>query len=220
MNNPIRILIIEDNLILREGLETVLAKKTDHVVVASVGEVDDLGADFDFESMDLVLLDIGLRSQSSLDTANRFKRDNPRVKVMVMGLFPTHSDILEFVQASVDGFLLKDVTVDEFFNSIRSVMNGDKILPAFLTDSLFAQIVEQSVAEHQDPKKVAGALRMTQREKEVIALIAEGQTNKEIGKSLSISDFTVKSHVHNILEKLALHSRLQIAMYSRNKKMD
>jgi two-component system NarL family response regulator len=99
-------------------------------------------------------------------------------------------------------------------------MNGDKILPAFLTDSLFTQIVEQSVAEVRDPKKLAGALRMTRREKEVIALIADGLTNKEIGKRMHISDFTVKSHVHNILEKLTLHSRVQIATFSQGGMVD
>lgn len=215
MNNPVRILIINDNSILRQGLKAVLAKQAEYTVVAAYNAAENLASEIQSHSIDVVLLDLGLRSHNSLATLKRFKKQAPRVKVIVMGLFPTHSEILDFVKAGVDGFLLKDVTVQDLYSTIRSVIHGDKILPAFLTDSLFTQIVEQSVEQLRDPKKVLGALRMTRREKEVTACIADGMTNKEIAKQLHISDFTVKSHVHNILEKLTLHSRLQIANFSR-----
>jgi DNA-binding NarL/FixJ family response regulator len=220
LSNPIRILIIDDNLILRAGLKRVIEKQPECEVVAVLSAAENVTTEIALNPVDLVLLDLGLRSHNSLTAVKRFKKQAPLVKVIVMGLFPTHSEILDFVKAGVDGFLLKDVTVQDMYSSIRSVMNGDKILPAYLTDSLFTQIVEQSVAEVQDPKKLAGALRMTRREKEVIALVADGLTNKEIGKRMHISDFTVKSHVHNILEKLTLHSRVQIATFSQNGKVD
>lgn len=220
MSAPIRILIIDDNLILRAGLKRVIEKQPECEVVAVLSAAENVTTEIDSQPVDLVLLDLGLRSHSSLAAVKRFKKQAPNVKMIVMGLFPTHSEILDFVKAGVDGFLLKDVTVQDMYSSIRSVMNGDKILPAYLTDSLFTQIVEQSVVEVRDPKKLAGALRMTRREKEVIALIADGLTNKEIAKRMHISDFTVKSHVHNILEKLTLHSRVQIATFSQSGKVD
>ncbi len=215
MSNIIRILIIDDNLILRNGLKRVIEKQPECKVVATLSAAENVTTEIVENSIDLVLLDLGLRSHNSLTAVKRFKKQAPEVKVIVMGLFPTHSEILDFVKAGVDGFLLKDVTVQDMYSSIRSVMNGDKILPAYLTDSLFTQIVEQSVVELSDPKKVMGALRMTRREKEVTACIAEGLSNKEIAQKLHISDYTVKSHVHNILEKLTLHSRLQIANFTR-----
>jgi two-component system NarL family response regulator len=220
MSNPIRILIIDDNLILRAGLKRVIEKQPECEVVAVLSAAENVTTEIATHPVDLVLLDLGLRSHNSLAAVKRFKKQAPLVKVIVMGLFPTHSEILDFVKAGVDGFLLKDVTVQDMYSSIRSVMNGDKILPAYLTDSLFTQIVEQSVVEVRDPKKLAGALRMTRREKEVIDLVGDGLTNKEIGKRLHISDFTVKSHVHNILEKLTLHSRVQIATFSQKGTVD
>ncbi len=216
----IRILIIDDNLILRNGLKRVIEKQPECKVVATLSAAENVNTEIEDNPVDLVLLDLGLRSHNSLTAVKRFKKQAPSVKVIVMGLFPTHTEILDFVKAGVDGFLLKDVTVQDMYSSIRSVMNGDKILPAYLTDSLFTQIVEQSVELHRDPKKVMGALRMTRREKEVTACIAEGLSNKEIAQKLHISDYTVKSHVHNILEKLTLHSRLQIANYSREGNSD
>ncbi len=220
MTDPIRILIIEDNLILREGIKALLKKQPEYTVVAAYDAAENLATEIQAHSIDIVLLDLGLRSHNSLAAVKRFKKQAPSVKVIVMGLFPTHSEILDFVKAGVDGFLLKDVTVQDFYSTIHSVMNGDKILPAYLTDSLFTQIVEESVEVVQDSKKRMGAIRMTRREKEVTALIAEGLSNKEIAQRLHISDYTVKSHVHNILEKLTLHSRLQIANFSMKANKD
>jgi two-component system NarL family response regulator len=216
LSDIIRILIIDDNLILRNGLKRVIEKQPECKVIAVLSAAENVATEIHENPVDLVLLDLGLRSHNSLTAVKRFKKQTPSVKVIVMGLFPTHSEILDFVKAGVDGFLLKDVTVQDMYSSIRSVMNGDKILPAYLTDSLFTQIVEQSLEQIRDPKKVMGALRMTRREKEVTACIAEGLSNKEIAQKLHISDYTVKSHVHNILEKLTLHSRLQIANFSRD----
>ena len=130
----------------------------------------------------------------------------------MMDLIPLQADVLEFVQAGVSGFILKDATVNDFLKTIRSVAKGLQILPPNLTGSLFSQIVEQAV-DRSNPSAVIEAVRMTKRERQVIELIAEGHTNKEIAQNLHLSTYTVKSHVHNILEKLALSTRVQIAKY-------
>ena len=130
-----------------------------------------------------------------------------------MDLVPVQEEVFEFVQAGVSGFILKDASVDDFLRTIRSVAGGNKVLPPHLTGSLFSQIVEHAVS---GPKKFSliKSVRMTKREKQVIELIADGLTNKEIAQKLHLSTYTVKSHVHNILEKLALHTRVQIAKYA------
>jgi DNA-binding NarL/FixJ family response regulator len=137
----------------------------------------------------------------------------PEAKVIGMGFIPSQSDIVEFVEAGASGFILKDATVKEFIGTIRSVAQGVKILPPSLTGSLFSHVLELAIKKRKG--KITNAVRMTKREREIIVLIADGLSNKEIAQQLNIATHTVKSHVHNIMEKLALHTRLQIAKYTR-----
>jgi len=124
------------------------------------------------------------------------------------------------VKTGVSGFILKDATVNEFVKTIRTVAKGEKVLPPPLTDSLFSQIVNKTVNGPTDDSSpdLLNAVRLTKRELQVMRFISEGMTNKEIAKKLHISTYTVKSHVHNVLEKLALHSRVQIAKYAHTSK--
>jgi DNA-binding NarL/FixJ family response regulator len=162
----------------------------------------------------VVLLDLGLESQNSLEITGIVKKDFPGLKIIGMGLAPAQADIMECVQAGADGFILKDATVENMITTIRSVAGGETVLPLPMTASLFFQVAERALLKGK--RNLRGSTRMTQREKEIIAFIVEGMSNKQIAGELNIATFTVKSHVHNILEKLALHSRLQIANYSRD----
>jgi DNA-binding NarL/FixJ family response regulator len=130
-----------------------------------------------------------------------------------MDLIPLQEDVFEFVQAGVSGFILKDANVSEFFKTIRSVYQGAQVLPPHLTGSLFSQIVENAINDFK-PSAIAELVRMTKRERQVIELLSDGCSNKEIAQKLHISTYTVKSHIHKILEKLTLHTRLQIANYA------
>jgi DNA-binding NarL/FixJ family response regulator len=130
-----------------------------------------------------------------------------------MDLIPMNEDIVQFVNAGVSGFVLKDATFDEFVATVRSVAAGEKVLPPSMTESLFSQIAKGADARGHD--QLLEDVRMTRREREVIGLIGEGLSNKEIAQRLNIAAYTVKSHVRNVMEKLALHTRLQIAAYSR-----
>jgi len=210
----IRILLIEDNRLLREGLTSLINGYKD-VLVADVSNGRD-HALLKARSVkpDLVLMDFGLASQNSLNIVQSLKKDFPAVKIIGMGLIPTQVDIMEFVQAGADGFILKNAAVEEMIKTIRIVAAGEKILPPLMTESLFFQVVEHALLSGK--KNVKSAIRITEREKEIVALIVDGMSNKQIAERLNIATFTVKSHVHNILEKLALHSRLQIANFSRD----
>ena len=130
--------------------------------------------------------------------------------VKVMDLIPLQADVFEFVGAGVSGFILKDASITEFLKTIRTVNQGIKVLPTHLTGSLFSQIIEHAINGSQ-PAVIDESTRMTKREKQVIELIATGDTNKDIAQKLHLSTYTIKSHVHNIFEKLALHTRVQIA---------
>jgi DNA-binding NarL/FixJ family response regulator len=209
----IKILLIEDNRLLREGIDALLNKQTDMNVVTTVGNGENILALVDKLNPNIVLLDLGLRSQNSLQIVKLIKSDFKEIKIIVMDLIPLQTDVFEFVQAGVSGFMLKDINVDEFLKTIRSVYEGTQVLPPHLTGSLFSQIVEHAI-NGTSPSKIEESVRMTKREIQVIELIANGNTNKEIAQQLHLSTYTVKSHVHNILEKLALNTRVQIAKHA------
>jgi DNA-binding NarL/FixJ family response regulator len=205
----IKVAIIDDNRLVREGLAALLNKLPDVRAVTSATADQAFLAD---AKPAVLLLDVGLGDQDSLRVAAALTKDNPQARIIVMDLVPVSEDIAEYVNAGVSGFVLKDATFDEFVATIRAVAAGKKVLPARMTESLFAQIAKES--EGKGSPQVIEAVRMTPREREVIDLIGEGLSNKEIAARLNIATHTVKSHVRNVMEKLALHTRLQIAAYS------
>ncbi|MDZ7625946.1 MAG: response regulator transcription factor [Ignavibacteriaceae bacterium] len=208
----IRLILIEDNRLLREGLTAMLKKQQDIQVVVAIGDVENIRKIMNKHKPDVLLLDLGLRSRNSLHLVKMVKKDFPHTKIIVMDLIPLQADVYEFVQAGVSGFILKDATVSDFLKTVRDVAKGLQVLPSNLTESLFSQIVEYAISGSK-PTAIMESVRMTKRERQVIELIAEGSTNKEIAQNLHLSIYTVKSHVHNILEKLALSTRVQIAKY-------
>lgn len=213
----IQILLIEDNRLLRNGIAAMLKKQPDMHVVATVSNGENILLTMEKHKPNIVLLDLGLRNQNSLQIVKLTKQHFPETKVIVMDLIPLQADVFEFVQAGVSGFILKDANIAEFFKTIRSVYNGAQVLPSHLTGSLFSQIVEHAINGGGGGAKssaIVESVRMTKRERQVIELIADGSTNKEIAQKLHLSPYTVKSHVHNILEKLALNTRVQIAKHA------
>jgi|SRR5579862_126320 len=208
-DETITVAIIEDNRLVREALTAMLNKLPDVRVVAAAA------ADAAFlpeTKPQVLLLDVGLRDFDSLTVAAAVKRDAPGTRIIVMDLLPVSEEIADFVNAGVSGFVLKDATFEEFVGTIRSVARGAKVLPPRMTESLFTQIAKE--AESPKNRNLLEDVRMTRREREVIELIGEGLSNKEIASRLNIATHTVKSHVRNVMEKLALHTRLQIAAYS------
>jgi two-component system NarL family response regulator len=210
--SKIRILLIEDNRLLREGITAMINGQPDMKVVAALGGNENTLLKARTVKPQVILIDLGLRGQNGVRMVASLRKEAPQLKVIGMGLIPTQSDIVEFVQAGASGFILKDATVKNFLMTIRSVAHGGKVLPPPLTGSLFSHVVEYALQHGKT--QLTSAVRMTKREREIIALIAEGLSNKQIAQRLTIATYTVKSHVHNIMEKLALHTRLQIALYT------
>jgi DNA-binding NarL/FixJ family response regulator len=212
MMKKIRLLIIEDNRLLRDGIFSILKPHKDIVIIAASGDGRNTLVKIKQLKPNVVLLDLGLRSQNSLHVVEIVKKDFPLAKIIVMDLAPVQADILQYVKAGANGFILKDASLNDLLITIRAVADGSTILPPLLIDSLFSQIVEHAVREGKT--KIKDAVRMTTREREVVLHLGEGMSNKEIGQKMRVSTYTVKSHIHNIMEKLALHTRLEIANYS------
>ena len=205
----ITVAIIDDNLLVRHALETLLGTLPEmHVVFVGDAEA---GAVTETKPQ-IFLLDAGLADGDSRRVAAELHLANPESRIIMMDLLPTSEDVLEFVNAGVSGFALKDSTFEEFAETIRVVATGQSVLPRRMTESLFSRIVRE--AGGVDRKQVIEDIRMTPRELQIISIIGEGLSNKQIASRLNIATHTVKSHVRNVMEKLALHSRLQIAAYS------
>ena len=208
---PISLILVEDNRLLREGLVAMVSRQEDLRIVAALGDRENVLQRVHQLKPRLVLLDLGLRNHNSLRLVEAITKEHPTVKVIVMDLLPAEADVIDFVKAGAAGFLLKDATFEEFLKTIRLVAGGINVLPPPLTDLLFSQIVNH--VARRDKALLSAAVKLTKREREVIRLIADGLSNKEIAEQLNVATFTVKSHVHNVLEKLALRSRVQIASY-------
>jgi DNA-binding NarL/FixJ family response regulator len=212
----IRIAVVEDNRLVRDGLAHRLNEQADFTVAyaAANGSLEELR----HAACHVLLLDVGLEGQDSLQLAKRIRAELPATRVVVMDLLPVHEDLVEFVTAGVAGFVVKDATLDDLLTTIRSVAGGRTILPPEMASTLFSQIVEDAVG--RGAPGISEATDLTPRERKVISLIGDGLGNKAIATLLGISPHTVKSHVRNVMDKLALHSRLQIAAYLRKSAAD
>jgi DNA-binding NarL/FixJ family response regulator len=212
LTKRILVLVIEDNRLVREGLAALLNEQPDFTVVAAA-EGGNAGLLQVRETKPhVVLVDATLGSHDSHRLVESVRKEVPQSKVIVMDLLPAKEDIIAFIKAGANGFIVKDATLEDFVRTIRSVADGADVVPPSLTATLLSHIVDQAVS--RSTEAVLEAVSMTKREREITSLIAEGMSNKEIAQRLNIATYTVKSHVHNILEKLALHSRLQIAAHS------
>jgi len=205
-------MLIDDNRLLREGLASRIRARRGFSVPAASANIEEAVQKARESRPAVVLVDFGLADHDSLRLTARICTEVPGARVVVMGLPPRQESVADFVRAGARGFVMKDASFKDFIRTIRSVAAGNEVLPAALTSALFAQLARNV--------PVAGRTRalesasLTTRERQVIILLAEGLSNKEIAARLHIAVDTVKSHVHKVLEKLALGSRLAVAAFT------
>jgi DNA-binding NarL/FixJ family response regulator len=207
---PITVAVIDDNRLVREGLTAMLNRLPDFHAIAYADTNAAMAAG---RSPSVLLLDMGLGDVESARVVTALVKQMPETRIVAMDLMPLSEEILELINAGVSGIVMKDSSFDEFAANLRAVAGGAKVAPPRATETLVAQIVKE--AREGKAQDVLEDVRMTRRELEVIELIGEVFSNKEIAQRLNIAAHTVKSHVRNVMEKLALHTRLQIAAYSR-----
>lgn len=210
----IPMLLIEDNRLLRDGLTAMLGAQGLKVVAAARSGRDALRQVGRLKPQ-LVLLDGSLGDREGLRLVAAVQKAVPGIRIIVMHLLATHEDVAAYVKAGVAGFLMKDAGVAELIDTIRRVADGACVLPPLMTGSLFTHVAEHAVARGK--RGLKAAVRMTRRERQVTELIADGLSNRDIAGRLGIAAHTVKSHVHNILEKLALHTRLEVAAFAHQR---
>ena len=217
MATEILVLVIEDNRLLRDGLAALLEAQPDFKVVAAADGANVGLLQLRETKPHVVLVDATLGNHDSRRVVESVRKTAPETRVIVMDLLPAQEDVIEFIKAGANGFIVKDATVEDFIRTIRSVAEGADVVPPALTGTLLSHIVDQAVLRDppvlNTPSLMEG-VRMTEREREVIDLVTDGLGNKEIAQRLNLAIHTVKSSVRHIMEKLALHSRLQLAVFA------
>jgi len=208
----IRVILIEDNNLLREGIKAMLNTYSDIKAMAIRGDGDIKKCIADFKP-DLILMDMALVTYNSLRAVEMIRREYTAIRIILLDLFPMQAELVEFVKAGISGLVPREASIEEFLHSTRSVAKGQDMIPTQLKTSLLAQIVDHHMQTGSQDNRIRD-IKMTNREREVLGLIAEGKSNKEIATVLNIAVHTAKTHVHNMLEKLAMRSRLELATFA------
>lgn len=214
MNEPIQVFIVDDNRLLREGLVSMLTEQEDLVVVgASPNERKALGQIKKLRP-EVVLIDIGMPDKDGVEITRDLHQDLPEVKVIILGMPDLTDEIMTCIEAGAVGYALKEDSFDYLVEIIRSANRGESFCSPRMAASLFSRVAE--LAGERIPQS---SVKLTPREVEIINRIAEGLSNKEIAQRLSIELQTVKNHIHNILDKLQLHNRLEAVQYARERNL-
>ncbi len=209
----IKVVFIDDNPLLCEGVISSMNNYPD-IEIHSICKDMEIVQEIKKVNPHVLLLDESFVNINSMKLISYIRsKVSSGIKIIIMDLFPTQSNIVNYVKTGVSAFIMKNASIDDFYKTIRKVHQGGKVLPHSMTKSLFAEIVGYAIKNGKT--SIDKSVRITSREQEIIGLIKKGMTNKEIAEKLHIAAYTVKSHVHNILEKLALRSRLEIALYSK-----
>jgi two-component system NarL family response regulator len=164
---------------------------------------------------DVVLLDVRMPKLSGIEACQAIKQSVPSAKIIMLTVSDEEADLYESVKNGAAGYLLKDSSIEEVAQAIRVVNEGQSLISPSMAVKLIDEFKQMSKPEREQ----GPALRLTERELEVLRLVAKGLNNREVAKELFISENTVKNHVRNILEKLQLHSRMEAVMYAMREKL-
>jgi DNA-binding NarL/FixJ family response regulator len=194
--NPIRILVAEDHLVARVGVSTIVNLQPDMTVVAEAANGQQAIELYRVHLPDVTLLDLRMPILSGIEAAAAIHREYPRARLIALTTYGGDEDIRRALQAGVQAYLMKDILHDELLKAIRAVHDGQTYLPASVAAALAAQLPRPDLSA---------------RELQVLELIVAGLANKQIAYTLDIAEYTVKNHVKNILDKLAVQDRTQAA---------
>ena len=212
--NKIRVLLADDHTILRDGIRALLEDQDDMEVI---GEAEDGLATVKMVAKlkpDVVVMDIAMPLLNGLEATRQIHRDYPQVKVLILTMHENEEYIRQVLAAGALGYVLKDAAARELLGAIRTVNQGEAVLSPAIT-----RLVIEDYLRWGDIRPEDTSNGLTPREREVLQLIAEGYTNKEIAEILSLSAKTIQSHRTNLMNKLDLHDRGELIKYAIQKKI-
>lgn len=212
----IRLLVVDDHTLFRRGLTALLSQDDRFEIVGEAGDVSEALRVLAATRPDVVLLDNHLPGVRGVDAISSFRADHPELRVMMLTVSEDEDDLARALQAGAEGYLLKTSESDQLCDAIVKVSEGQSMISPQMMGKLVAAVRGQSgasakVPEAPEPQAID---KLSPREREILVLIAKGQSNKLIARELSIAETTVKIHVQHIFKKLDLGSRVQVAVYA------
>ena len=210
--DPIRVLIVDDHALFRRGLEMVLAEEPDIELVGEASDGAEAVAKAGEALPDVILMDIRMPKSSGIEACRAMKEVAPSAKIVMLTISDEEEDLFEAIRAGASGYLLKDIPYDEVADVVRAVHGGQSLINPSMAAKLLTEFAALAKRDGEERAQEVPAPKLTDREMEVLRLVARGMNNRDIAKELFISENTVKNHVRNILEKLQIHSRMEAVM--------
>ena len=212
---PIRVIVVDDQELFRRGLTMLLGVEDDIEVIGEAGDgiaATELAMS---AAPDVILMDVRMPKRSGIEACLAIKEIAPTARIIMLTVSDEEADLYDAVKNGASGYLLKDSSIDEVAQAVRVVADGQSLISPSMAIKLLDEFKQMSRSDRQQ----VPTPRLTERELEVLKLVAQGLNNREIAKRLFISENTVKNHVRNILEKLQLHSRMEAVMYAVREKL-
>jgi len=207
----LRVLLVDDHILFRKGVASLLSGRQDMVVVGEAGDGVEALARARETLPDVILMDIGMPQCSGLEATRQIKHEMPHVKIIILTISDDDRDLFAAIKNGAEGYLLKNLEPCQFFGMLEGVRQGEVAISGVMATKILEEFrqPDPSLAQPSEARD-----ELTPRETEVLELVVEGATNKEIAEALSITENTVKIHLRNILEKLHLQNRIQAAVYA------
>lgn len=213
MKKKVRIILAEDHTILREGLRALLSSDSIFEIVGEAEDGREAVRCVERLSPDLLLMDLSMPRMSGMEAISEIKKRHPETRIIALTVHKTEEYLLTTLKAGADGYVLKDATHDELVLAIKHVMTGK----SYLSPSVSEKVIEGYLEGREGVESGSAWKTLSQREREVLKLIAEGYKNKEIAKDLCISLKTVEKHRANLMKKLDLHNAAALTVYAMEK---
>jgi two-component system response regulator NreC len=211
----IRVLLADDHTLFRQGVRTLLAAEPDLEVVGEASNGVEAAAKAAELRPDVVLLDIGMPGPSSFETARQIRRQRPETKVLFLTMYDDEDYLLEGMQVGANGYVLKDSPAPQLVGAIRDVYRGG----SYLSPRMLGQLVDDFRSRIRSADQQPRLATLTPREKEVLKMLAEGNSVKEVASLLNLSVKTVEAHKFNLMRKLDIHNKAQLVQYAIQKKI-
>lgn len=213
----IRVMICDDHALFRRGLIMVLEAEDDIEVVGEAEDGRDAVERVADMVPDVVLMDVRMPEVDGIEATRLIADSAPSAKIIMLTVSDEESDLYEAIKAGATGYLLKEISIEEVASAVRAVVSGQSLISPSMASKLLNEFT--NLAKRADERTSVPTPRLTDRELEVLRLVAQGMSNREIAGELYISENTVKNHVRNILEKLHLHTRMEAVMYAVREKL-
>jgi len=211
----IRVLLADDHTLFRQGIKNLLAVEPDLEVVGEVSNAGDAMEKTNELRPDVVLMDIGMPGFSSFEATRQIRRDRPETKVLFLTMYDDEDYLVEGMEVGGNGYVLKDCPAPQLLSAIRDVQRGG----SYLSPRMLSQLVDDFRSRVKSSARMPRFATLTAREKEVLKMLAEGQSVKEIACSLNLSVKTVEAHKFNLMRKLDIHNKAQLVQYAIQKKI-